>query len=63
MHNSTFRFAKLTVTLANQGAEAYRPELYGNEIRIVRRIGLRQSDYKVLSKNSPTNMFHRRAVS
>ncbi|CAF1454444.1 unnamed protein product [Adineta steineri] len=43
--------AEITVTLANEGAEAYKPELYGNEIQIIRRIGARQSSYKVLGDN------------
>ncbi len=43
-----FRSAELTIRLANEGAEAYKPELYGKEIHIIRRIGARQSGYKVL---------------
>ncbi len=43
-----FRSAELTIILANEGPEAYKPELYGKEIRIIRRIGLRKSSYKIL---------------
>lgn len=45
-----FRSAQLTITLANEGPEAFKPELYGKEIQIVRRIGSRKSGYKVLGK-------------
>ncbi len=45
-----FRSAELTIRLANEGAEAYKPELYGKEIHIIRRIGARQSGYKVLGE-------------
>ena len=31
--------ARVTITLWNEGPEAYLPELYGNEIIIERRIG------------------------
>ena len=37
-----FRYAELTITLANEGTEAYKPELYGKEIHITRRIGAKQ---------------------
>ncbi|CAF1259296.1 unnamed protein product [Rotaria sordida] len=43
--------AQLTITLANEGPEAFKPELYGKEIQIIRRIGSRQSGYKILSDN------------
>ncbi|CAF2313380.1 unnamed protein product [Rotaria sp. Silwood2] len=43
--------AQLTITLANEGLEAYKPELYGEEIQIIRRIGSRQSGYKILGAN------------
>ena len=45
-----FSSAELTITLANEGAEAYKPELYGKEIQIVRRISAARSFYKVLGK-------------
>ncbi|CAF3898576.1 unnamed protein product, partial [Rotaria magnacalcarata] len=43
--------AQLTIILANEGPEAYKPELYGKEIQIIRRIGSRQSGYKILGAN------------
>ncbi len=43
-----FRSAELTIILANEGPEAYKPEFYGKEIRIIRRIGTRRSGYKIL---------------
>lgn len=36
--------------MANEGAEAYKSELYGKEIQIVRKIGAKQSGYKILSE-------------
>ncbi|CAF0962841.1 unnamed protein product [Rotaria sordida] len=45
------RFAELSITLANEGPEAYKPELYGKEIHIIRKIGARQSGYKILGDN------------
>ncbi|CAF4124706.1 unnamed protein product [Rotaria sp. Silwood2] len=33
------------------GPEAYKPELYGKEIQIIRKIGLKQSGYKILGDN------------
>lgn len=45
-----FRSAQLTITLANEGPEAFKPEVYGNEIQIIRRIGSRQSGYKILGE-------------
>ncbi|CAF2453457.1 unnamed protein product [Rotaria sp. Silwood2] len=45
------RFAELSITLANEGPEAYKPELYGKEIQIIRKIGLKQSGYKILGDN------------
>jgi hypothetical protein len=47
---SIFRSAQLNITLANEGQEAYKPELYGKEIQIIRKIGSRQSSYKILGK-------------
>lgn len=41
--------AELTIILANEGPEAYKPELYGKEIHITRRIGAKRSGYRVLS--------------
>jgi hypothetical protein len=49
-----FRYAELTITLANEGPEAYKPELYGKEVHIIRRIGTTQSGYKVLGDNHKT---------
>ncbi|CAF3465727.1 unnamed protein product [Rotaria socialis] len=43
--------AELSVTLANEGAEAYKPEIYGKNIHIIRRIGAKQSSYKILGEN------------
>jgi hypothetical protein len=43
-----FRSAELTIILANEGPEAFKPELYGKEIQIIRRIGIRKSSYKIL---------------
>ncbi|CAF1468971.1 unnamed protein product [Adineta ricciae] len=43
--------AQITITLANEGPEAYKPHLYGEEIQIVRKIGLRQSSYTILNVN------------
>ncbi|CAF1187029.1 unnamed protein product [Adineta steineri] len=43
--------AQLTITLANEGPEAYKPEIYGNEIQIIRKIGSRQSSYVILDAN------------
>ncbi|CAF1460702.1 unnamed protein product [Adineta ricciae] len=43
--------AELTITLANEGAEAYKPELYGKEIQIVRRISAARSFYKILGEH------------
>jgi len=45
------RFAELTIVLANEGTEAYKSAIYGNEIRIVRRIGLRHSSYRIMDIN------------
>lgn len=42
--------AELTIVLANEGSEAYKSELYGKEIQIVRKIGAKQSGYKILSE-------------
>lgn len=42
--------AELTLTLANEGREAFKPELYGKEIQIIRRIGAKSSTYKVLNQ-------------
>ena len=44
------RSAQIAITLANEGPEAYKPHLYGEEIQIIRKIGLRQSSYATLSK-------------
>ncbi|CAF1103411.1 unnamed protein product [Rotaria sp. Silwood1] len=41
-------FAELSITLANEGPEAYKPELYGKEIHIIRKIGAKHSGYKIL---------------
>ena len=46
----SFRSAELSITLANEGAEAYKAELYGKEIHIIRRIGAKQSGYKILGE-------------
>ncbi|CAF3357287.1 unnamed protein product [Rotaria socialis] len=43
--------AQLTIILANEGPEAYKPEVYGKEIQIIRRIGSRKSGYKILGAN------------
>lgn len=51
LHFVLCRSAELTITLANVGAEAFKPELYGSEIQIVRRIGVRKSGYKILGKS------------
>ena len=48
--------AELTLTLANEGPEAYKPELYGKEIHIIRKIYVKRSEYKVLSD-------HRKVIS
>ncbi len=48
--------AELTITLANEGPEAYKPELYGKEIHIIRKIHAKKSEYKVLSD-------HRKLIS
>ena len=40
---------EITITLSNEGDEAFKPELYGKEIQIVRKIGMKKSDYKILS--------------
>ena len=45
-----FRSAQISITLANEGSEAYKPELYGKEIHIIRKIGARQSGYKILGE-------------
>ncbi|UJR25752.1 hypothetical protein I4U23_007101 [Adineta vaga] len=39
------------ITLANEGPEAYKPELYGKEIQIIRKISLQQSGYTILDAN------------
>lgn len=44
------RSAEISITLANEGVEAYKPELYGKEIQIVRKVFAARSAYKVLSK-------------
>lgn len=41
--------AELTIILANEGPEAYKPELYGKEIHIIRRIDAKRTGYKVFS--------------
>ncbi len=51
---SLFRSAELTITLANEGPEAFKPELYGEEIQIIRKISSRRSGYKILG-NISTN--------
>ncbi|CAF4297799.1 unnamed protein product, partial [Rotaria magnacalcarata] len=43
--------AELSITLANEGAEAYKPEIYGKNIHIIQRIGAKQSSYKILGEN------------
>lgn len=42
--------AQLTLILANEGYEAFKPEIYGREIQIIRKIGIWNSEYKVLSE-------------
>ena len=50
--NESFRYAELRIILANEGPEAFKPELYGREIQIIRRIGPRQSSYRIRSNLS-----------
>lgn len=40
----------MCIVLANEGAEAYKPDLYGREIQIIRKIGPKQSGYKILGE-------------
>lgn len=56
-------FAELNITLANEGPEAYKPELYGKEIHITRRIGIKQSSYKVLSDNHKIISRHKETIA
>ena len=47
-------FAEVTIWLKNRGVDAYRPEVYGTSIEIVRRISLDGSGaYKI--KSTKTN--------
>jgi hypothetical protein len=55
--------AELTITLANEGPEAYKPELYGNEIHIIRKIGAKQSSYKVLGINRKVISTHKETIA
>ena len=48
--------SELTITLTNEGPEAYKPQLYGKEIHIIRRIYGKRSEYRVLSD-------HRKLIS
>jgi len=56
-------FAELTIILANEGPEAYKPELYGKEIQIIRRIGARSSGYKVLSDHRKLISTHKDTIA
>ncbi|CAF3335461.1 unnamed protein product [Rotaria sp. Silwood1] len=60
---SLFKSAQLTITLANEGLEAFKPELYGKEIQIIRRIGSRQSGYKILGKTGTTFCFRINSIT
>ncbi len=55
--------AELTITLANEGPEAYKPELYGKEIQIIRKIGAKQSGYKVLGDNHKIISTHKETIA
>lgn len=55
--------AELTLTLANEGPEAYKPELYGKEIQIIRKIGVKQSSYKVLSDHHKLMSTHKETIA
>lgn len=45
------RTAKVTVTLRNVGKEAYRPDLYGNRIKVQRIIQAGATKTRLLSAN------------
>ncbi len=55
--------AELTITLANEGPEAYKPEIYGKEIHIIRRIGAKKSGYKVLDDNRKIISTHKETIA
>jgi hypothetical protein len=55
--------AELTITLANEGPEAYKPELYGKEIHIIRKIGVKKSVYKVLGVNHKVISTHKETIA
>jgi hypothetical protein len=55
--------AELTITLANEGPEAYKPELYGKEIHIIRRISAKKTGYKVLGNNRRIISTHRETIA